>query len=235
MFSFIGNIGNFNRFDSFLCILFYVCSAKMELSQKDKIIEKATKLFKSFGTQSVSMDDLCKELVISKKTLYQEISDKKELIQEVIQSINEKHQIQFGEIFENEKDPTKATLLMAKMFIQEMENTSVTLIYDLRKYYPENYKTIQEFKHTFFFKKAHEIVKRGIEKGLYRKDIHTSMVTSFYLSLCDEVLGPTQIKDSEVRFKERVNQMLEYHLHAVCTEKGLRELEIYKQNKDLWL
>ena len=52
-----------------------------------KIQFAAEKLFNRFGVRSVSMDDVSKEINISKKTLYKCFRDKNELIS----TLNEKH------------------------------------------------------------------------------------------------------------------------------------------------
>ncbi|MGB5929410.1 MAG: TetR/AcrR family transcriptional regulator, partial [Cyclobacteriaceae bacterium] len=47
---------------------------------KDKIIHTAESLFLQYGIRSVTMDDIAKELGISKKTIYQYFSDKEEIV-----------------------------------------------------------------------------------------------------------------------------------------------------------
>src|SRR5688500_1746949 len=49
------------------------------------IISKARDLFFSYGLKIVSMDDLAKQAGISKKTIYQFVSDKNELIEKVVE------------------------------------------------------------------------------------------------------------------------------------------------------
>ena len=63
---------------------------------KDKIIEGAEKLFFQYGVRSVSMDDVARELSMSKKTLYQYFTNKEELVTEVARThlISEKEQFQ---------------------------------------------------------------------------------------------------------------------------------------------
>ncbi|MFA6403842.1 MAG: TetR/AcrR family transcriptional regulator, partial [Salinivirgaceae bacterium] len=53
---------------------------------KQQIIETSANLMKCFGLKSISMDDVSSKAGISKKTLYQVVSNKKELIQVVIQN-----------------------------------------------------------------------------------------------------------------------------------------------------
>ena len=53
---------------------------KQENCIPGKIFEKARNLFYSVGVRNTTMDDLAKELGISKKTLYKEIDNKADLV-----------------------------------------------------------------------------------------------------------------------------------------------------------
>ena len=47
---------------------------------KKEIVDNALKLFMRYGVRSVTMDDIAKELSISKKTIYQHFADKDEIV-----------------------------------------------------------------------------------------------------------------------------------------------------------
>lgn len=55
----------------------------MEL--RNRIIAQAKNQFMRLGIRSVSMDDICSQLGISKKTIYQHFKDKDELVDIVLQ------------------------------------------------------------------------------------------------------------------------------------------------------
>ncbi|MCG8697499.1 MAG: TetR/AcrR family transcriptional regulator, partial [Bacteroidales bacterium] len=59
----------------------------------ENITTKASKLFKQYGIRGISMDDISREVGISKKTLYRYIEDKNELVQSAcdkeIKSVND--------------------------------------------------------------------------------------------------------------------------------------------------
>jgi AcrR family transcriptional regulator len=58
-----------------------------KLALKSYIITEAGKLFREYGVKSVTMDDIAKQMGISKRTIYQHLQDKDELV------ISEKCQI----------------------------------------------------------------------------------------------------------------------------------------------
>ena len=54
--------------------------------KKRDLLERSAGVFLRMGIKSVTMDDLCRELGISKKTIYKYFNDKNELVKEIIQS-----------------------------------------------------------------------------------------------------------------------------------------------------
>ena len=50
-----------------------------------KIIEGAIRLFNKYGIRSVSMDDLSRELGMSKKTVYQFVNNKSDLVEKMLE------------------------------------------------------------------------------------------------------------------------------------------------------
>ena len=56
----------------------------------DRILSESLKLFKKYGIRSISMDDLAKELGMSKKTIYQYVANKTELVEMVLNYMLEK-------------------------------------------------------------------------------------------------------------------------------------------------
>ena len=55
------------------------------MDDKQKILfERVYEMYNKFGIKSITMDDVSRELGISKKTLYQYVKDKSELVEQVM-------------------------------------------------------------------------------------------------------------------------------------------------------
>ena len=78
-----------------------------KMSKLKEIIHQVSLLFLEFGIKSMSMDDLASSLRISKKTLYKYVSDKNDLVYQVMKEIikigNDKFQIRKGLHWINKK------------------------------------------------------------------------------------------------------------------------------------
>ena len=56
----------------------------MDQEKRQEIIRKVLALYLQYGIRSVTMDDVVREVGISKKTLYQYFTDKSELVDAVV-------------------------------------------------------------------------------------------------------------------------------------------------------
>ncbi len=71
-----------NYFQSFLS--FALDMSSIDTQTRERIRQKADDLFMQLGTRNVSMDDIARELGMSKKTIYQYYSEKDELVNAVL-------------------------------------------------------------------------------------------------------------------------------------------------------
>ena len=189
---------------------------------KEKIIRKASDLFLKLGFKSVTMDDIAGEMCISKKTIYKYFCNKEILIEETTEIIHKAiHQSIDGVVAKNH-NAIEENFEIRKMFKEMFQAGDDSPVFQLKKHYPEIYekvvsREINECNDTF----KQNIVK-GIEQGLYRKDLNIKSYVDFYYTLIFNIRSKTS-SEKESRFLEL--QALEYHIRAMATEKGITELE----------
>ena len=190
------------------------------MDQKQQIVTKAKDLFMCYGIKSVSMDDLARELGVSKKTLYQFVENKADLIEQI-----------FAEHLANEKqllsqykhDATNAIdeiLKIARHMIRELRTFSVTVMYDLQKYYRSTWRLLHNVHEQYFFHIIKDNLERGIAEGVYRQDITPDVVAKLYISksssVADQECFPTKDYPVDELFIEHMN----YHLNGIVSQKG---------------
>ena len=118
---------------------------------KEKILKKSEELFLRYGLKSVTMDDLANQLGMSKKTLYQFVKNKSDLIEQVIELHISDEKAFMKDTREKSKDAVEEMIIVARHYIQELKKLSPTLIYDLKKYYQHLWLLIEQLEsdHTY--------------------------------------------------------------------------------------
>lgn len=214
------NLGNFFCIKSFL----YNFAANSE-QMKEQILEKATEMFLTLGFKSVTMDDIAAELGISKKTIYQHYATKPDLVKNVTLHLFETISCGIDQICAVGKNPIEELFTIKNFVLEHLKNEAASPFYQLNKYYPKIYQTLKKKQFGKMSECVLDNLKRGINEGLFRKEINPEIIGRFYFA------GMNSLKDEELFPKKDFNtielqeQYLEYHLRGICTTKGLKIVE----------
>ncbi len=186
----------------------------------EKICGLTEKLFMRYGIKSITMDDVSKELSISKKTLYQYVVDKDDLVKKTmllhIQSMDEI----CGNIFKSEGNAIQQIIKIATMMIQQHKEMNPGLLFDLKKYHPEIYRHFTDYRENIIQKQLSENLRLGISQGLYNPEININITSGFYMALIEACISSEIHAIANIPFTEKYAYMVNYHLNAICTPIG---------------
>ncbi|MBK5208620.1 MAG: TetR/AcrR family transcriptional regulator [Flavobacteriaceae bacterium] len=192
---------------------------------KEIILKKAGEIFSKYGFKSVTMDDIANGLGISKKTIYKFYKNKVELIDEAVCYFHDEMHKTITNICAVGYNAIQENFEIKRMFKEMFKNSDDSPMYQLEKYYPKTYENIIENEFLLFKECITNNLEKGIQEGLYRKDINKELATKFYFSLM------LSVHDSKLYTynKNTMNKLelcaLEYHTRAIATAKGLQILE----------
>ena len=194
---------------------------------KDKIMSKASDLFLKLGFKSVTMDDIAGEMCISKKTIYKYFCNKEILIEESTAMVHDEIHTIIEQIVAKNHNAIEENFEIRKMFKEMFKSADTSPVYQMKKHYPEIYAKVitreMEECNTLF----KQNIDKGIEQGLYRKEIGVENYMKFYYTL---IFGIKEQISSEKEGQKIELEILEYHTRAMATAKGILELEKQLQN-----
>lgn len=196
----------------------------MIIEQQEKWLKRVEELFLRFGIKSITMDDVARELGISKKTLYQFVESKDDLVQKMLTRHIEQEKTMCATRFDAAADA------LEEMYIvigdtQQLKQMKANIIHDLQRYHHEAWEKVSEYQRGFLYSVVRNNLERGIREGLYRSDFDIDIVTKLHISgslqlFNDDIFPHTQYKYDQV-FRE---YMLHY-LYGIASEKGLAHLK----------
>lgn len=197
----------------------------MEL--RDEIVQRAEKLFMKLGIKSVTMDDIARELGISKKTLYQHFEKKDQLVKDVVLCHNNESHCQMASIHQNAENALDEIRQMGAYIISKVEDVSPSALFDLRKYYRRVWElmTTQKDEHVIGCMKANLL--RGIQEGLFRDDMKVEIVARIYAKAAYTIVDELAKTSSPFSRRELIRELHDYHVHAIATPKGLKLWQQY--------
>lgn len=196
------------------------------------ILAKVETLFMNYGIKSVSMDDISRHLGMSKKTLYQMVENKADLIHKVIRAHLENEKSVIDEICDNSGDAIQEMLMIASHVSRQLRDTNPSTVYDMQKYYPKVWMDFESLHKEYIYGRINKNITNGIGEGIYRSNIDPDIIARFYVGksfiMVDEQIFPSKEYDKEALFLEFIT----YHIHGIASQKGLDLLEKHLKSRE---
>jgi len=189
------------------------------------ILSKVHVLYLKYGIRSVTMDDIARELGISKKTLYQYVRDKDDLVSQVVDmEVARLHEIMSN--YSRKHNNAIEELWEISLCISNMIKTyNPSTEYDLKKYYPDQYHKMNKLRKDHIFLTISENLKRGKEEGLYRKEIREDIICRIDVAFIDSMLENEMFSQEDYHNPLFFSEFIKYHLHGIVNKKGMKVLE----------
>ncbi len=195
----------------------------------EDLLTKVSALYRKYGIKSVTMDDVAHELGISKKTLYQFVTDKTELVQQVVEHVR---QCNFSSM--RRKEGTDLNAIEELIEVSQHVNTvmkdhSPAYEYDLKKYYPDIYRSLMSARRKLMYESMISNIRKGKKEGVYRMDLDETIIAKLHLLRIENMQTTEIFKEEEMHSQKFFREVFVYHIHGLATEKGL---EILNDNID---
>lgn len=201
----------------------------LNMEPQDKILKTSLELFYKFGIKRVTMDDIAKELGMSKKTIYHHFKEKDDLVNTLCDTEMIKHEQIFDELFNESKNPIHEMMLISANMRKMMQHINPIFFLDLQKFHPQALNRFQEFKQNCAFKYIERNINKGIEAGFYRNEIDVEFTAKYRLSQLDMLLFGNYYSFEKISFTKSHELLLDMFVYGICTAKGHQLLNEYKK------
>lgn len=187
---------------------------------KDRIVEIATEQFFRFGVRAVTMEDIARQGGISKKTIYQEFADKKDLVKVAFEVLLEEDRAKMNFILESEDGVIEHLVKTSKMVRERLLNLNPMIILEVQKYFPEAWKMFEAFKEQVIMGDLINVIEKGKKLGYFRPEIDSHILAKVRVNQITSAFDPANFSRSDFNLAEEQTVMLDLFLHGIFTEKG---------------
>lgn len=191
-----------------------------------RILDETARIFWKLGIKSVTMDDVATRLGISKKTLYQYVSDKNDLVDRVLKHLSTCYKCDI-DMVRARKDQNAIDELYAvtTTVAGQLQGIHPSIHFDLEKYHPEAFRNMREGKRREILECQVENMERGIREGLYREDLNIPMIATIYIARFDMVFDGALFPPDKFSMNDLHWEIFRYHVRGIASKKGLDYLE----------
>lgn len=196
---------------------------------KYSILKNFESLVFRFGIRSITMDDVAKQMRISKKTIYKFYKNKREIVHSLLIHKLKEDQAAIVKIQRKSKNIVDEVFGLIKHLSIEFPKINPTVFYELQKYYPPTWKLFKDFKQNFIFGAVESGLRKGIKDGFVRKDINIQILTRLRIEEIEMGFNSAIFPSGKFKIIDVQLALVEHFLFGICTLKGHQLIMKYKQ------
>lgn len=193
---------------------------------KEHVVVAAAKAFTLKGVRTVRMDDIAAGLSISKRTLYELFHDKEDLLLDVMKLHREEMQEYMTKVASKAENVLEVLLKFYQRSVQDFQNINRRFFEDMEKY-PKVRNYIEESRKENL-DSAMEFYRKGVEQGIFRKDVNYDIVRAIVFEQMDTLVRSELCKSYSLA--EIYETVVFMHMRGISTEKGLKIVDDFLLN-----
>jgi AcrR family transcriptional regulator len=189
------------------------------------LLMKSRELFLKHGVKSLTMDEIAKEMGMSKKTIYQFVENKGDLIKLTMQDFLEEEKKLMDVILKNSTNSIDEMVSMIAYWLQVVQEFNANTLNEVQKYYPEAWNMYNEYRFNFMLGLIRGNLENGVKDGYYREGLDTDIISKIYILAVEVLLNQNLFPSKQYTYLNIYREFLSYHLRGIVSLKGLKYLD----------
>ena len=202
------------------------------MAKREVVIKRAAEMIVELGVKSLRVDDLARDLAVSKRTLYEMFGDKEELLYHSVKLLfhNEANEIQASAMGAQSGIPA-----LLEIFDEMMARSAVRkrIMENLAKFYPELYERIMTENRDYGLAMLREKLTRLVEEGLISEivNIDLSITMLYYTSMGLMRRHGRLVLPNGVTEQDALRYTIVNFFRGIATLKGVEQIDKYLAEK----
>ncbi|PUZ26686.1 transcriptional regulator, TetR family [Chitinophaga costaii] len=198
------------------------------MNVRERILDTALRLFRTYGMKSVTMFDISRECGISKKTVYEHFTDKDALINESIDFLLHQRGSQLTHCSETGANAIAELLEGLQYSEQFAQAINPVMFYELRKYHPDAWARVDAFKQKTTLPAIRKNLDRGVAEGLFHNNLNLDVIARMRQLQMESVYFPEQFPATQYNSHEVMTELTWHYIQGVATLKGMEVAGNYR-------
>jgi TetR/AcrR family transcriptional regulator, cholesterol catabolism regulator len=200
--------------------------------KKRELISQAAAIYMKYGIKSVTMDEMARLLGISKKTLYQFVADKNELVEQCLIFAHEEDIAEICQIRENCENAIDEMLQVSRFVAGRLKRVPPSVFFDLAKYHPGAMRIMTKHKQEFVKGCVADNLERGMKQDLYRSNLNVEVLSRIYIATIDHIILGDLFPEATMSMESIYREFFRYHIKGIASAKGLKYLNDLIKNDE---
>ena len=153
---------------------------------REKILDVAIEQFSRYGVRTVTMENIARLSGVSKKTIYQEFKDKRELVKKAFGMILSQDQEKLTGILSEDDGVIEHLICTSKTIRERLENMNPMAVLEVQRYFPDAWEMFECFRDEIIVTDIVKVLERGKKLGYFREEIN-SEILELQIENCDSL------------------------------------------------
>lgn len=175
----------------------------------------------SVGVRKLTLNNICKNLRITRAELNKYVSSEAELVEKVLELERESFKSIFDEHNFEDVNAIDILLIVSQEMNGRFRDLTPSVTFDLKTFYPEIYQHHIEQRIEFIFSKIKINIEKGIRQGMYRQDISIELLARLYISRLIDLHNPVFFPPEKFSFPMLFEVMFENFIRGIANDEGL--------------
>ena len=190
-------------------------------SGRQRIVAVARRHFFAYGFRAITMDDLARELGMSKKTLYAHFPSKVALVEAVLLDKIRDVETDLKQISSDSSSDFLTTLHQLLVRVQmHLEEIQPPFLRDLRREAPEMFTLVETRRREMIHQYFGRLVGEGQAAGIIREDVPTELIVEILLGATQAIMNPEKLTEFGLTPREGFSAIITVIFRGVFTEIG---------------
>jgi AcrR family transcriptional regulator len=193
---------------------------------RTRILEVARTLLLAYGFNALTMDDLARELGMSKKTLYVHFPSKNALAEAILDGIGKSIRAQLEAVLSHPK-LTFAQKLCGVIDVvgSLLGKVSPAIFRDLQRNAPHLYQKIEEVRQKNIPFVFGSLIRTGIAEGMVRPEIDPAFAAEFWLQAIRGLVQPDILDRTQLTPRQTLEKGIHLFFNGLLTPAGRKDYE----------
>jgi len=191
----------------------------------DELISRISNLFIKYGIKNIVMDDIARELGISKKTLYDYFENKTDILIKVVQHVLDSEFTELDKLIYQKTNAIDQLQIIATYTINTLLKVNPIIPYQLQKYYPQVSSKLISQRREYIQTLIKQNFSLGIKQGVYRENFDAEILAVYYSNFLNNKSVKLFVEESNVDNDSLIRTFVIISLRGIATSKGMEYIE----------
>lgn len=184
-----------------------------------KILLYAQDKFFSGGFHKITMDEIAREMQISKGTLYKHFPSKLDIVNDAIKILISGVKSQVETLLASEDNAVEKFVQVIRLLTATITRFSDKWLSDLRHHAPHIWMKVDETRKILLYENISKIIKQGQKEDLIKK-YPPELIITLFIGAIRNVVNPEFLTSTLLSYDEAVRHTFSILLGGILTDKG---------------